>query len=154
MEHTDNFEMVEVIILTNFNSKWKVVIKLMDILTGKQPLINDISYLSLFHFYHHLLVNIIMLIFRSKLPKIRVVVRKRPRSQKEINKNDQDIVDMYEPQTIVVKELKQKVDLTKYIEEHQFIFDQVFEDEISNQDFYVQTVQPLVSALFLGSKVT
>jgi kinesin family protein 2/24 len=95
-----------------------------------------------------------MLIFRSKLPKIRVVVRKRPRSQKEINKNDQDIVDMYEPQTIVVKELKQKVDLTKYIEEHQFIFDQVFEDEISNQDFYVQTVQPLVSALFLGSKVT
>ena len=91
---------------------------------------------------------------RSKLPKIRVVVRKRPMSQKEINKNDQDIVDMYPPQTIVVKELKEKVDLTKYIEEHHFVFDQVFEEDVSNQDFYVQTVQPLVSALFLGSKVT
>jgi kinesin family member 2/24 len=50
--------------------------------------------------------------------------------------------------------LKEKVDLTKYIEEHRFIFDQVFDVEVSNQDFYVQTVQPLVSALFLGSKVT
>lgn len=50
--------------------------------------------------------------------------------------------------------MKEKVDLTKYIEEHRFIFDQVFDEEVSNQDFYVQTVQPLVSALFLGSKVT
>jgi kinesin family member 2/24 len=83
-----------------------------------------------------------------------VVVRKRPRSQKEINKNDKDIVDWYPPQTVIVKELKEKVDLTKYIEEHRFIFDQVFDVEVSNQDFYVQTVQPLVSALFLGSKVT
>lgn len=55
---------------------------------------------------------------------------------------------------MVVKELKEKVDLTKYIEEHHFVFDQVFEDNVSNQEFYVQTVQPLVSALFLGSKVT
>ena len=75
-------------------------------------------------------------------------------SQKEINKNDQDIVDIYEPQTLIVKELKEKVDLTKYIEEHHFVFDQVFDEEVSNQDFYTQVVQPLVSALFLGSKVT
>lgn len=55
---------------------------------------------------------------------------------------------------MIVKELKEKVDLTKYIEEHHFLFDQVFDEDTSNQDFYVQVVQPLVSALFLGSKVT
>ena len=75
-------------------------------------------------------------------------------SQKELNKNDKDIVDIHEPQTLVVKELKEKVDLTKYIEEHHFVFDQVFDEGVSNQDFYTQVVQPLVSALFLGSKVT
>lgn len=82
------------------------------------------------------------------------MVRKRPMSQKELNKNDKDIVEMYAPQTCIVKELKEKVDLTKYIEEHHFVFDQVFDEYISNQDFYNQVVQPLVSALFLGSKVT
>jgi len=75
-------------------------------------------------------------------------------NSKEIKKNDQDIVECFEPQTIIVKELKEKVDLTKYIEEHHFVFDQIFDTDTTNQDFYVQVVQPLVSALFLGSKVT
>lgn len=83
-----------------------------------------------------------------------MVVRKRPLSRKESNKNDFDIVDCIPAQSIIVKELKEKVDLTKYIEEHHFTFDQVFDESISNQDFYIQVVQPLVTALFLGSKVT
>ncbi len=39
-------------------------------------------------------------------PKIRVVVRKRPRTSKELKKNDTDILDVRGPQTLVVKELK------------------------------------------------
>jgi kinesin family protein 2/24 len=75
-------------------------------------------------------------------------------SQKEITKNDIDVVECPEAKSLIVKELKEKVDLTKYIEEHHFRFDNVFDETISNQDFYTQVIQPLISALFLGSKVT
>jgi hypothetical protein len=40
------------------------------------------------------------------IPKIRCVVRKRPPSKKEIQKNDIDIIEMRGPQSLVVKELK------------------------------------------------
>ena len=90
----------------------------------------------------------------EKMPKIRVVVRKRPLNYKERQKNDSNIVDPISDDTVIVKELKEKVDLTKYIEEHHFTFDQVFDEDISNEEFYIQTVQPLVSALLMGTKVT
>jgi len=88
------------------------------------------------------------------MPKIRVIVRKRPRSSKETTKNDEDVVEILDDQTLAIKELKEKVDLTKYIEEHHFTFDQVFDDGTTNEDLYIETVQPLVSAAFQGSKVT
>ena len=40
------------------------------------------------------------------IPKIRVVVRKRPPNKKEIQKNDIDIIEARGAQTVVVKELK------------------------------------------------
>jgi len=40
------------------------------------------------------------------IPKIRVVVRKRPPNKKEIQKNDMDIIEARGSQTVVVKELK------------------------------------------------
>jgi hypothetical protein len=40
------------------------------------------------------------------LPKIRVIVRKRPASKKEIQKGDIDIIETRGSQTLVVKELK------------------------------------------------
>ena len=42
----------------------------------------------------------------KELPKIRVVVRKRPSNKKEIQKGDIDIIDIRSSQTMVVKELK------------------------------------------------
>ncbi len=39
-------------------------------------------------------------------PKIRVVVRKRPLSKKEINRGDPDIVEVRQPNTIIVRETK------------------------------------------------
>ena len=42
----------------------------------------------------------------KELPKIRVVVRKRPANKKEIQRGDIDIIDIRSSQTLVVKELK------------------------------------------------
>jgi hypothetical protein len=39
-------------------------------------------------------------------PKIRVVVRKRPLTSKELKKNDTDVLEVRGPQHLVVKELK------------------------------------------------
>jgi len=60
-------------------------------------------------------------------PKIRVVVRKRPLFGKEITRNDKDILTVVGTNSLCVQEIKEKVDLTKYIEEHSFTFDNVFE---------------------------
>ena len=54
----------------------------------------------------------------QSIPKIRVIVRKRPLGKREIAKNDTDIVEIRNNKQVVVKELKVKVDLTKYVEEH------------------------------------
>ena len=40
------------------------------------------------------------------LPKICVVVRKRPLGKKELQKNDSDILETQGPQTIIAKEVK------------------------------------------------
>ena len=69
-------------------------------------------------------------------PKIRVVVRKRPLTGKEVKKTDTDILDIRSDANMVVKELKNKVDLTKYIEEHNFTFDNVFDSHHDNQEIY------------------
>ena len=42
----------------------------------------------------------------KELPKIRVIVRKRPASKKEIQKGDIDIIESRSSKTLVVKELK------------------------------------------------
>lgn len=39
-------------------------------------------------------------------PKIRVVIRKRPLTQKELNRQDTDIIEIRSDQNMVVKELK------------------------------------------------
>ena len=90
----------------------------------------------------------------QSIPKIRVIVRKRPLSRKELSKNDQDVVDIRNNRSVVVKELKVKVDLTKYIEEHAFNFDLAFDETITNEQIYLQTVRPMIEAAFHKIKVT
>jgi len=52
-------------------------------------------------------------IINKEIPKIRVVVRKRPINKKEISKSDMDIIETKGTQTIIVKELK-------YFFDHEF----------------------------------
>eukprot|EP00826_Nyctotherus_ovalis_P038941 TRINITY_DN3695_c0_g2_i3.p1 TRINITY_DN3695_c0_g2~~TRINITY_DN3695_c0_g2_i3.p1 ORF type:complete len:318 (+),score=75.23 TRINITY_DN3695_c0_g2_i3:73-1026(+) len=42
----------------------------------------------------------------------------------------------------------------RYMEEHLFVFDQVFDENVSNEQLYIESVQPLVEAAFTGIKVT
>lgn len=50
--------------------------------------------------------------------------------------------------------MKQKVDLTKYIDEHHFNFDRAFAEDSTNQEVYDDCVRPIVHCAFLGAKVT
>jgi kinesin family protein 2/24 len=47
-----------------------------------------------------------------------------------------------------------KVDLTKYIEEHHFNFDNAFECDQDNQTIYQECVRPLVVEAFKGAMTT
>ena len=90
----------------------------------------------------------------ENIPKIRVIIRKRPLSKKEQSKNEKDVIDIKDNKKVIVKEQKQKVDLTKYIEEHQFIFDLAFNQEATNEQIYLQAVRPMIEAAFNKTKVT
>ena len=50
--------------------------------------------------------------------------------------------------------IRLKVDLTKYIEEHLFTFDNAFGEEKENNQIYDLCVKPLVSETFKGAKTT
>ena len=91
---------------------------------------------------------------KTKISKIRVIVRKRPANHRESAQNDIDIITTEGKNTIVVKELKNKVDLTKYIEEHRFTFDRAYGDYSTNQMIYTEMLKPMVEAAFHKTKIT
>lgn len=57
-------------------------------------------------------------------------------------------------QTLSVKELKSKVDLTKFIEESNFTFDVAFDENSTNEHVYNACVKPLVVEAFKRAKVS
>eukprot|EP00172_Hildenbrandia_rubra_P002504 Plantae.Rhodophyta-Hildenbrandia_rubra.ctg338.p1 GENE.Plantae.Rhodophyta-Hildenbrandia_rubra.ctg338~~Plantae.Rhodophyta-Hildenbrandia_rubra.ctg338.p1 ORF type:complete len:950 (+),score=190.28 Plantae.Rhodophyta-Hildenbrandia_rubra.ctg338:1142-3991(+) len=90
----------------------------------------------------------------SKGPKVCVCVRKRPLSTKERTADHKDIISTRGPKMLHVHELKSKIDLTKYVETHNFQFDAVFSESANNEDVYEQTARPLVDVLFDGGRAT
>ena len=91
---------------------------------------------------------------KTKISKIRVIVRKRPANHREFAQNDIDIITTEKKNKIIVKELKNKVDLTKYIEEHKFTFDRTYGDNSSNQLIYNEMLKPMIEAAFNKTKIT
>lgn len=86
---------------------------------------------------------------------VTVCVRKRPLSRKETHVNDHDIVSVsYEYSSLTVHELKTKVDLTQYVDQHTFSFDHVFGEHVGNEAVYENTARPLVDTLFSGGRGT
>ncbi|KAJ6427400.1 hypothetical protein OIU84_022905 [Salix udensis] len=89
----------------------------------------------------------------SSVAKIKVVVRKRPLNKKELAKNEEDIIDTHS-NSLTVHETKLKVDLTEYVEKHEFVFDAVLNEEVSNDEVYHETVEPIVPIIFQRTKAT
>ena len=76
--------------------------------------------------------------------RIKVCVRKRPLFRKEAERGDNDVINSDNSQSMKVLEPKVKVDLTKYTEEHDFYFDEVLDEDASNQQVYARCGSPLV----------
>ncbi|CAK8535786.1 unnamed protein product [Lathyrus sativus] len=89
----------------------------------------------------------------SSVAKIKVVVRKRPLNKKELAKNEEDIIETYS-NSMTVHETKLKVDLTQYLEKHEFVFDAVLNEEVTNDEVYRETVEPIVPIIFERTKAT
>lgn len=85
--------------------------------------------------------------------RLSVVVRKRPMNKREAQTAQQDVV-MCRESAVVVREPKLKVDLTKYVEEHNFLFDQAFDENVTNESLYKSCVQPVIDAVFHKAKCT
>ncbi|KAL4589183.1 hypothetical protein LXL04_002088 [Taraxacum kok-saghyz] len=91
----------------------------------------------------------------SSVAKIKVVVRKRPLNKKELAKNEEDIITTEtQSSSLTVHETKLKVDLTEYMEKHEFVFDAVLNEEVSNDEVYRETVEPIVPIIFQRTKAT
>ncbi|TYI26836.1 hypothetical protein ES332_A05G138300v1 [Gossypium tomentosum] len=60
-------------------------------------------------------------------------VRKRPLNKKVLVRNKEDIMETVS-NSLVVHETKLKVELTEYLEQHEFVFDAVLKEEVSNDE--------------------
>ncbi|KAK8938869.1 Diatom spindle kinesin 1 [Platanthera zijinensis] len=91
----------------------------------------------------------------SSVAKIKVVVRKRPLNKKERAKREEDIITIeHSTSSLTVHETKLKVDLTEYVEKHEFVFDAVLDEDVSNDELYSETVEPIVPTIFQRTKAT
>ncbi|NWH87895.1 KIF24 protein, partial [Aegithalos caudatus] len=86
--------------------------------------------------------------------KIRVCVRKRPLCLREVRRGEVNIIKVKDKETLLLHEKKEAVDLTQYILQHVFYFDEVFEDTCTNQDVYMKTAYPLIQHIFNGGNAT
>uniref|UniRef100_A0A8I3NYK0 Kinesin-like protein n=1 Tax=Canis lupus familiaris TaxID=9615 RepID=A0A8I3NYK0_CANLF len=86
--------------------------------------------------------------------RICVCVRKRPLNQRETTMKDLDIITIPSDNVVMVHESKQKVDLTRYLENQTFCFDHAFDDTASNELVYQFTAQPLVESIFRRGMAT
>ncbi|WVZ15309.1 hypothetical protein V8G54_012875 [Vigna mungo] len=89
----------------------------------------------------------------NNVAKIKVAVRKRPLNKKEIAKREEDIISI-DSNFLTVHERKLKVDLTEYVEKHEFVFDAVLNEDVSNNEVYAETVEPIVPLIFQRIKAT
>ncbi|XP_047011666.1 kinesin-like protein KIF2A isoform X2 [Ictalurus punctatus] len=80
--------------------------------------------------------------------RICVCVRKRPLNKKELTAKELDVLTIPSKDVVLVHEPKQKVDLTRYLENQTFRFDYAFDDSTSNEMVYRFTARPLVETIF------
>lgn len=86
--------------------------------------------------------------------QICVCLRKRPLNRKEADRREIDVITVPNKDLVIVHEPKQKVDLTKYLENQSFRFDYSFDENSTNEMIYRYTAQPLVECTFAGGMST
>lgn len=69
-------------------------------------------------------------------------------------KKELDVLTVPTKDTCIVHEPKTKVDLTKFLENHNFRYDYTFDDSCSNEVVYKYTAKPLVQTIFEGGMAT
>ena len=90
----------------------------------------------------------------SRDSKIFVVVRKRPIFQKELNSGEIDCVSVVNPRCYI-HECKVQIDgITKYLEDHEFYFDNTFGDKDQTSDVYKYTIAPVIDLILNQGIVT
>ncbi|KAL2092070.1 hypothetical protein ACEWY4_011868 [Coilia grayii] len=80
--------------------------------------------------------------------RICVCVRKRPLNKKELSVKDLDVITIPSKDVVMVHEPKQKVDLTRFLENQTFRFDFAFDESATNEMVYRFTARPLVETIF------
>ncbi|TPX36004.1 hypothetical protein SmJEL517_g01796 [Synchytrium microbalum] len=94
----------------------------------------------------------------SNSDRIRVCMRARPVNHRESQDHQFNIVTArttsFPFSHCYIHEPRQRVDQTKEVVHHRFIFDDVFDDTASNADVYNAAVRPLVESVFRGGKAT
>ena len=94
-------------------------------------------------------------ILNTPIPKIKVIVRKRPLNSKEISKGETDIISIKQNSRVIVSEEKIGLDLTKYIDKKEFIFDNAYDESSNNEFIYTQNIRPMIfNAFYHKSKIT
>ncbi|VVC26912.1 Kinesin motor domain, conserved site,P-loop containing nucleoside triphosphate hydrolase,Kinesin motor [Cinara cedri] len=86
--------------------------------------------------------------------QITVCVRKRPLNIKELNRKEVDVIAIPSKNQVIVHEPKNKVDLTKYLENQHFRFDYAFDETCNNETVYKFSARPLVKTVFDGGMAT
>ena len=80
------------------------------------------------------------------------MVRKRPLKNKELAKREDDVVTVSDNAYLTVYEPKLKVDLTAYVDKHEFCFDAVLDEHVTNDEVYRATVEPIIPTIFERTK--
>ena len=82
-------------------------------------------------------LNFIMEIeWYQKVSKIEVIIRKRPLNNKEIKKGLHDSIEVHSGDSLILREKKVKLDMTKYLEEHHFTFDKTYDETVKNETLF------------------
>ena len=99
--------------------------------------------------------DLVSQILSTEIPKTKVIVRKRPLNQKEISCKEVDNISMSDKTKVVVSELKKNLDLTKYIDKKEFLFDRVYDEKSSNDTIYKEEIRPMIyNAFYQKAKIT
>ena len=89
-----------------------------------------------------------------KIPKIKVIIRKRPLNSKEFNNGEIDIISIKNNSRVIVSEQKVDLELTKYIDKKEFLFDNAYDESSNNEYIYIQNIRPMIfNAFYYKSKI-